>query len=263
MAASERKAKLDIRVSGERAFTVPHFTVPMLPNQPTGASTMSFKTLAAAAFAASLSTAASAAVVTTYYEGTVLLDDRTNVFGTLPAFDLPFFAALAFDTTIGRTTIGDEDRVGGFGIGPASPFVSAALTINGVTYTFGSVGSSSFQVLTGEYVGHTLFYQETDGVGQDRDDVFILTAGSSLTPASIDTAFDLTQEYGYFAPSFQIALWDNDLGVDLEYGSGSFTVTRAYTAAAAVPEPATWAFMILGFGAAGAILRRRLGPVLA
>jgi hypothetical protein len=40
--------------------------------------------------------------------------------------------------------------------------------------------------------------------------------------------------------------------------SGSFSVTYDYTAAAGgVPEPATWALMILGFGGAGAMLRGR------
>lgn len=36
----------------------------------------------------------------------------------------------------------------------------------------------------------------------------------------------------------------------------NFTLTRA-----SVPEPASWALMILGFGAAGAVLRRRRAPV--
>jgi hypothetical protein len=35
------------------------------------------------------------------------------------------------------------------------------------------------------------------------------------------------------------------------------------TAAAVVPEPATWALMILGFGSAGAVLRRRRGVAAA
>lgn len=38
-------------------------------------------------------------------------------------------------------------------------------------------------------------------------------------------------------------------------GLGTFSGTISF--AAAVPEPATWAFMILGFGAIGAAMRRR------
>jgi hypothetical protein len=35
------------------------------------------------------------------------------------------------------------------------------------------------------------------------------------------------------------------------------------TVSPAVPEPATWAMMLLGFGAAGFMLRRRRAPILA
>ena len=40
--------------------------------------------------------------------------------------------------------------------------------------------------------------------------------------------------------------------------SGNVTITNG-----AVPEPATWAMMILGFGAMGMVIRRRRRPVLA
>ena len=38
-------------------------------------------------------------------------------------------------------------------------------------------------------------------------------------------------------------------------GNGSYAGTIAFAAASAVPEPATWAFMIVGFGAVGASMR--------
>jgi len=53
------------------------------------------------------------------------------------------------------------------------------------------------------------------------------------------------------------------------YNSGpapaaDFVVDRAYVVAGdAVPEPASWALMIVGFGAAGAMLRRRQGLATA
>ena len=55
-------------------------------------------------------------------------------------------------------------------------------------------------------------------------------------------------------------LWDN-----AKVGSISLTNTGGYSGAvrywstgvAAVPEPGTWALMLVGFGAAGASLRRR------
>jgi len=45
--------------------------------------------------------------------------------------------------------------------------------------------------------------------------------------------------------------------VILSSTSNSFEVDNAAAAFAAVPEPATWAVMILGFGATGAVIRRR------
>ena len=46
--------------------------------------------------------------------------------------------------------------------------------------------------------------------------------------------------------------------------SNSFEVDNAAANLAAVPEPATWAIMIMGFGAIGAVIRRRRAvPALA
>ena len=47
-------------------------------------------------------------------------------------------------------------------------------------------------------------------------------------------------------------------------GNGSYAGTVAFTPAmGAVPEPASWALMILGFGSAGAMLRRRRSIAIA
>lgn len=46
-------------------------------------------------------------------------------------------------------------------------------------------------------------------------------------------------------------------------GCGIDEIAFAEGVAGAVPEPATWAMMILGFGAAGAVIRRRRGMALA
>ena len=67
---------------------------------------------------------------------------------------------------------------------------------------------------------------------------------------------------------------DYDANVDSSYkitfgvngaaaGPISNTIYVNQGAGAAVPEPATWAMMIMGFGAAGALLRRRRTAILA
>jgi len=55
--------------------------------------------------------------------------------------------------------------------------------------------------------------------------------------------------------------FDNEAGLALGRQVGAYAL--ASTAFDAVPEPATWAMMILGFGAAGAVMRRRRALGLA
>lgn len=49
--------------------------------------------------------------------------------------------------------------------------------------------------------------------------------------------------------------WSNTALADVQHGS--LTITQV---AGAVPEPASWAMLLLGLGAAGVVLRRRRGP---
>lgn len=49
----------------------------------------------------------------------------------------------------------------------------------------------------------------------------------------------------------------NDIVNKIEFSSGGNSFEFDKLAGIAVPEPATWAMMIIGFGAAGAMLRRR------
>jgi hypothetical protein len=61
-----------------------------------------------------------------------------------------------------------------------------------------------------------------------------------------------------FIPAGQYTLTINGDNSDTGSLGGSITITEA-----AVPEPASWALMLIGFGALGWQLRRRSRPVLA
>ena len=74
--------------------------------------------------------------------------------------------------------------------------------------------------------------------------------GGGAIPAALDVPFTLTRAAGGDGQGRYLA----DIGVtDLTFTVDTMVVTRAV----AVPEPATWAMLILGFGAAGAALRSR------
>ena len=77
--------------------------------------------------------------------------------------------------------------------------------------------------------------------------------GLSIGNASGPSHGSLYSAFSYAASS------QNDF-----YRAGSLTITSAPASPNAIPEPATWAMMIAGFGMAGGILRKRaVRPVLA
>jgi hypothetical protein len=79
-------------------------------------------------------------------------------------------------------------------------------------------------------------------------DFFTIGLGTTLAPSSNVTLYGLI----------------NDLSNAYHDNGAGFTVSinqRAAPPTAAIPEPATWAMMIIGFGAAGAMIRRRKAMV--
>ena len=170
---------------------------------------------------------------------------------------------------------------------------SANLVVNGSfeTGTFAGwtqVGDPSFTFVTNEVAGggptdglfHAAF-GPLDPSGGGIIQTFATTAGQQFT-----LTFDLANLGG--PPNAFGLFWDNTfLGVDFDlaafnYQSFSFLLTASDSSAdlgfihyhepsfwlldkvsltAAVPEPASWAMMIAGFGLAGAAARRRATKV--
>jgi hypothetical protein len=159
------------------------------------------------------------------------------------------------------------DGVGG--VGATSPLLAASLTIGERTFVLPTMPPDA-----GLHSGLQLYYADPNSLQQQAyiDSSHVQGApaidlsvrlDSRRLPDGLDTPFDLTiaDAGNYFGGSFYIGYWDE---VDFRnYGAaGDLVFTHAYTVAdvapgPGVPEPATWAIMILGFGLAGATLRAR------
>lgn len=157
--------------------------------------------------------------------------------------------------TTGTTIVLDETSVVTFELLGTESGFDDTFTANGVTYTetgglvnlFGSpllLGSDTF--LAGLLSAG--FSSDQGGSGGVNSADFGLFLGPNAMAGDVFNASVL-----YFGFDDQIT-GDDDNHDDL--------IIRA-TISPAVPEPATWAMMLLGFGAAGFMLRRRRAPVLA
>ncbi len=152
--------------------------------------------------------------------------------------------------TTGNTTIYTQTGISGtfediyFGKG-------APITINGVTLTRGVTdmltGSFTDGVITGKVVG-----------GVDK-------AGSlTATVTGYSSPIETLPPNGSF--DFTLTLRGRGLGWIID-GPGqplhTFNTNGSGTFSAGVPEPASWALMLIGFGGVGAMVRRRKTSIAA
>jgi PEP-CTERM motif len=111
---------------------------------------------------------------------------------------------------------------------------------------FGPSGAASFssaaQALAAYKSGANITHLSRDFVGSVPVGP-VRNEGLIPNPALLTPPQDL---------SVRIAYWDSDRNASNNYGGVSLRIT-------AVPEPSIWSVMIVGFGLAGAVLRRRAG----
>lgn len=228
-----------------------------------------FRLLAGAVTAAGLLAAmpAAAAVKIAKYSGIVESGyDQTGVFAA-PGSDLTGYSWVAtytYDKTLGGVQNTDgvsfEESYGGPGYGVAgSPILSASITINGVTRSV--AGTQAGLVYSGNspFVTHYAQDFSDDGVTQINNVVYNYNYAAGA-PVSLDQSFGPVAAAGGFGYS----RWYN-----FNYSTGTYTEDAqvylgsdaVYSVGNAVPEPASWALMIAGFGLIGTALRRRRAPV--
>jgi hypothetical protein len=153
----------------------------------------------------------------------------------------------------------------------AAPLANAATVL---TFTFSADGKSAVASFN------------SSGVGATFSDTYTFTlpagfASTALTSAAVngttDTAFSSVMMNGMTLTTNSSGAIDTKslLNVPVNPGANTLVVNGtsgglysyggniSFAKLAAVPEPATWALMILGFGSAGAMLRRRRAALAA
>jgi hypothetical protein len=175
--------------------------------------------------------------------------------------------------------------------------VLAALAAGALALTAGATSANAASVVTGvtpsslappasALFGATVTGTAGTDTAINDSFTFNLMNGPALTDSQVSTillgandidftSITLDSVYAFMQTSFDpgTETWALMPGVVLNDGMHTIHVvgtlhgvTGSYSGTlnvAAVPEPATWAMMLLGFGAMGVVFRRRRQPVLA
>jgi hypothetical protein len=201
---------------------------------------------------------ATAAVKTATYSGTVDQGlDTTGVFGpaNTSLAGASYIATFTYDRTLGSSnTIGTS--AGGSLFGTTSPIIAASLRINNITWIIPAGADDFVRTSVSPEVWHYVSSRKIVGAGTQRDQVnyrgFPVTA-----PESLDQNVAPVPAVG--GGSFTILTMNNFNNAFMVFAQGSFSNDAIYSVGdvASIPEPASWAMLIAGFGLTGAAMRRR------
>ena len=214
--------------------------------------------LACAALGALLSTSAFADIVTETYTGTVSNGlDATGLFGSKNAdlSGLTYTATYVFDTAVpGAAHNSPGATFFTYGGGVNTPAVSAAMTINGHTFTTNGLGHAELDASNMSSGSFQTYAQANAAFGSQFDNFLETQDPAAPYPTSLSSPFT----YTYLAVGTSSAYGTFKIGLDQLFLSPT-TVTLT----AAVPEPSTWAMMILGLAGVGFMTCRRKNQTAA
>jgi hypothetical protein len=213
---------------------------------------------------------ASATIMDVTYTGKVSSGaDTLNIFGMrgVDIIGLSWVATYTYDTSLGyRTTSTTRDNVYGgpyYGSTSISPVLSSMITINGIGK---AVAGSYAGYLNAENNGAGGYGEEYHYAGDASSaqaevlSSFISNTAGSL-PGSLTVPFTHTMDSQDYIKAYY-SLNDYNLGSETIFADlATLTVSEHV---AAVPEPSTWAMMLLGFAGVGfAVYRKRKTGTIA
>jgi PEP-CTERM motif len=220
-----------------------------------GKSNLLMMVVAAGVFGASA--AAYADIVTVTYTGPVILVSDAN--GTLPSASEgdTLVATYVFNLPNATNTMIDP-MDGGFAYGPYGSFAPASLTINGVAAALPAFATGQ---LTGEIhvfdTGTVLSANVDSSAPGDQLESLLNSENFSWSLIPPLTGLSYTVSNDDEEAITQLTTAAGDL---LEADIANVTVSVTSPPTPPVPEPSTWAMMLIGFGGIGvfAYLRRRV-----
>jgi hypothetical protein len=213
---------------------------------------------------------ASAAIYLASYGGVIIGGTGSNPNSANPTYDMTnyfglgsnlvgssFTAQFKYDTSLGVpfTNATTDSRYGGpmAGCGAClSPILEASITVNGITDYFNVNGAGYANVTINPMGWRQTFFAlgYFDNNSANALQLYVLNAPNPLVLGSEFTGSDV----GNLGPP------DTDpyaRGVILGQRDYRLALSNRTVTLAAIPEPATWGLMIIGFAGAGVMLRSR------
>jgi hypothetical protein len=227
---------------------------------------LGFGGVAAIAMVFGTATPVLAAVKVATYVGTVAAGfDTSGVFGVANTslVGAVWTAKFTYDRSLSTLNFSGsnyDSSYGGTDYGGPSPIIAATITINGVTRdipsdTYAEATVSEFYVLNAAR-------RDTTTATTVTSYRLVLYGELAGGPTNIEQNFGpvaLSNGSGFFAYKLQ----DIGSGVFTHNAEATFGNITSYQIAdaGAVPEPASWAMLIAGFGLVGATQRRRRAAI--
>jgi hypothetical protein len=194
---------------------------------------------------------AAAAIMDVTYTGTVSSGtDYLGVFGTAGAnlTGSSWVATYTYDTSLGYLSSSSSlyQLYGGsaYYYAPTSPVLSSMVTINGVGKAVDASYSGQVYGSNNGSVSQQFHTAENSSSGQfEKLNNGIYNYNGSL-PASITTPFTHTVNS---SDAYHLGYYNSKNGTVYDYISANLETLTVSEHVAAVPEPSTWAMMLLGF----------------